>query len=257
MLTGQAGRRSRTHRRSGRGPGPHTREHPGAVARYIALAFGAAQWPFKYDNLQRECAVGFSGSDIRPHRCKFAPWSSFCCFRTSPLTYSRTGVLFGLMAIKAIVTPSSTTTVIFFQVRHWRGISRPCVHARHAPCSDLTVSKVPSTLMPWVSLAMIQVMIPGASFVGHLAGILTAYMCGCMPPRAVPPPKLRVCGPQSKPGRRRADARVSASLITAQVRVRMSRLCHAAAVDSGEYRGEVSGSSVVACMGVYPHATFK
>lgn len=104
------------------------------AALYIALAFGAAQWPFKYDNLQRECAVGFSG------------------------------VLFGLMAIKAIVTPSSTTTVIFFQV--------------------------PSTLMPWVSLAMIQVMIPGASFVGHLAGILTAYMYvyGCldfaMPPQS-------------------------------------------------------------------------
>ena len=32
-----------------------------AAGRYVALAFVAAQWPFKYDDLQRQNAVGFSG----------------------------------------------------------------------------------------------------------------------------------------------------------------------------------------------------
>lgn len=90
------------------------------AALYVGLSWAAAQWPFRYEKLQNECAVGFSG------------------------------VLFGLMALRAIITPVTTTTMLFFSV--------------------------PSSLMPWVSLGVMQLIVPGVSFLGHLAGILTAYM---------------------------------------------------------------------------------
>ena len=64
---------------------------------------------------------------LRTHmaHCFYRPYVLLCHKLRSAVAQSMQGwpgVLFGLMAIKAIVTPSTTTTVIFFPVSNGHGI---------------------------------------------------------------------------------------------------------------------------------------
>jgi hypothetical protein len=36
---------------------------------------------------------------------------------------------------------------------------------------------VPAKLYPWVLLVLLQLLMPGISFLGHLGGILSGYLC--------------------------------------------------------------------------------